>query len=82
MCMDDESIGMADWEHCKTYLYSNTTMQRIGVIAKIPCLGRIFRNLFFNQLSLSYDVIINFVSAHEAADKMLHTVIESKGFVN
>lgn len=46
------------------------------------CIGRIFKNLFFDQLSLGYDVCINFISAHEAADKMLQTVIESKSFVN
>jgi hypothetical protein len=32
-CMDDESKEMNDWEYCKAYLYSNTSMQRIGRIS-------------------------------------------------
>lgn len=80
-CLDYESQEMQDWEYCKQYLFSNTTMQRIGRIAQIPCLGRFFKNMFFNELSLAYDVSINFMTAHEAADKLLQTVIESKSFV-
>jgi hypothetical protein len=30
---------------------------------------------------LSYDIIVNFIEAHEAADKMLQAVIESRDFV-
>ena len=62
---------MQDWECCKQYLFSNTTMQRIGRISQIPCFGRFFKNMFFNELSLAYDVSINFMTAHEAADKLL-----------
>lgn len=81
-CLDDESLELKDWDHCKHYLYSDSSMQRIGWISQIPCIGRLFKNLFFNQLSLSYDVSINFASAHESADKMLQTIIEAKSFVN
>lgn len=70
-CLDDESVEMQDWEHCKEYLFSNKTMQRIGRISQIPCLGRFFKNMFFDNLSLAYDVSINFMTAHEAADKLL-----------
>jgi hypothetical protein len=37
--------------------------------------------MFFNQLSLAYDVSISFIAAHDRADKLLQTVIESKSFV-
>ena len=32
-------------------------------------------------MSLSYDVIVNFIEAHDKADTMLQAVIESKDFV-
>lgn len=80
-CMDDESKEMNDWEYCKAYLYSNKSMQRIGRISQVPCLGRLFKHMFFNQLSLAYDVSISFIAAHDRADKLLQTVIQSKSFV-
>lgn len=79
--MDDESKEMWDWDYCKSYLYSNKSMQRIGRISQLPCLGRLFNHLFFNQLSLAYDVSISFNLAHDKADKLLQTVIQSKSFV-
>ena len=47
-CLDDERQERRDWDYCKSYLYSDKSMQRIGWISQIPCIGRFFKNLFFN----------------------------------
>lgn len=72
---------MNDWEFIKTYLISDSTLKFLGGVSQVPWIGRLFRSYLFDHFSISYDVIVNFIEAHEAADKMLQAVIESKDFV-
>lgn len=80
--MDDSHKELTDWEHCLSCLYSDKSMQTIGRVSQVNCVGKFFKQMFFNQLTLAYDLCINFIQAHEAADKMLCTVIDSKTFVD
>jgi len=51
-------------------------------ISTVPIIGKYFYHYVYEHFTLSYDVIVNFIGAHEAADKMLKSVIESKKFVD
>lgn len=48
----------------------------------MPFIGNLFRQFLFDHISLSYDVIVNFIEAHDQADSMLQAVIESRDFVS
>lgn len=80
-CMDDESQPFADWVFIQTYLISNSTLRILGGVSQVPMIGNLFRQFLFDHMSLSYDVIVNFIEAHDKADNMLQAVIESKDFV-
>ena len=54
----------------------------MGKLSTIPIIGKYFYHYVYEHFSLSYDVIVNFIGAHEAADNMLKSVIESKKFVD
>ena len=48
---------------------------------KIPIIGQWLRNYLFNNISMAYDIIINFIYGHAEAKKMIMAVIDNKNFV-
>lgn len=80
-CLDDESQPMHDWDFIQSYLMSTAAMQLFGRLSQIPLIGKLFRHYIFEDLALSYDIVINFIESHESADRMLQAIIENKDFV-
>jgi len=80
--MDDETIHMADWDFIENYLISDNFVKCISWLTTVPLIGKFFYSYVFEHFSLSYDVIVNFIGAHESAENMLKSVIESKKFVD
>jgi len=81
-CMDDETLHMADWDFIENYLISDNFVKCMSWFTSVPVIGKFFYHYVFEHFSLSYDVIVNFIGAHEAAENMLKSVIESKKFVD
>jgi hypothetical protein len=48
----------------------------------MPLFGRLFRQYFFEHQSLIYDMLVNFVHAHEEATRMIQAVIDHKEFID
>jgi len=79
--LDHENTPMKDWGFLKTYLVSDTFVNLLGFLSSIPLFGKMFKSSLFNHFSLSYDICVNFIEAHEEASKMLIKVIENQNFV-
>ena len=80
--LDHESDPIKDWEFIHSYVMSHTLLDIFTWLSHRPCLGRFFKSHLFEQFSLSYDIIVNFVEGHERSRKMIQMVIENKEFVN
>jgi hypothetical protein len=63
--LDHEEADMADWTFIETYLASDFYLKVISVLARIPLIGSYYRQKIFMHHSLAYDIIVNFVDAHE-----------------
>jgi hypothetical protein len=72
---------MADWTFIQTYLASDFYLKVISVLARIPIIGGYYRQKIFMHHSLAYDIIVNFVDAHEQAISMTTNVIKNKQYV-
>lgn len=76
-CMDDESVEIRDWDlYLKTYLLSSRMLNLYIKLSQIPCLGKYFQMLIYRDLAMTYDVIVNFKEAHEAADSLVQDLIK------
>jgi len=63
--LDHEEDDMADWDFIKSYLASDTYLKITSFLARIPIIGGYYRQKIFMHHSLAYDIIVNFVDAHE-----------------
>jgi hypothetical protein len=63
--LDHESEPLKDWDFIKTYLASDTYLNFISFLSRIPLIGGIYKQKIFMHHSLAYDIIVNFVDAHE-----------------
>lgn len=80
--LDHEDMPLEDWGFIESYIISDSFLRVISKLAKIPFFGKIFRNYLFGHFSRSYDIIVNFIDAHEEATKNILNVIENKHFVD
>lgn len=79
--LDHEDRPMQDWEFITSYVVSDIFLGLAGKLVKLPLFGRIFKSYLFNHFSISYDIVVNFIEAHEEASKMLMLVIQDSEFV-
>jgi hypothetical protein len=73
---------MKDWEFIQSYIVSPKSLNILSSLSNIPLFGRLFRQYFFEHQSLIYDMLVNFVDAHEEATRMIQVVIENKEFTD
>jgi len=45
-------------------------------LKKIPIIGKLLRKIFFERLATSYDILLNFIEAHQEGLEMLDEVID------
>ena len=68
---------MHDWDrHLKDYLLSSRTLNFYIRMSKIPYFGKYFQMLIFRDLTMTYDVLINFKEAHECAERLVLDMIK------
>ena len=80
--LDHEDMPMADWAFIKTYIVSDRTNSLLSGLAKIPLIGRFFQDRLFNNFSLAYDIIVNFIEGHEHATHAIRNFIHEQNFVS
>jgi hypothetical protein len=80
--LDHEETELADWKFIYSYLISDAYLKVVAFLSKIPLLGYIFSQKLFMHHSKAYDIIVNFIDAHEQAISMMTNVIDNRQFVN
>lgn len=80
-CLDDTANEMKDWDHLLGYIHSSTFNIYIR-LQTVPCIGKFFQELFYQELAQTYDIILNFKEAHEAADLKIQDMIKKKHMEN
>jgi len=73
--LDHENMPIEDWGFLQSYIFGDRFISLLGFISSIPCLGRLFKSFLFEHFSLSYDICVNFIEAHEEASKMIIKII-------
>lgn len=66
-----------DWEFIQSYLISNKVLKCLGRFTDVPLVGRFFTHYLFGHLSLSYDITVNFVEAHEHTARTIASITQS-----
>jgi hypothetical protein len=54
----------------------------LSKLTHIPYFGTFFQNNVYRNLSLAYDIIVNFIDAHEEANQQITKIIENQHFVS
>jgi hypothetical protein len=80
--LDHTHTPMEDWNFIKSYIISDTYIKFLNYLSKIPLIGKFFKRMLFDHFTLSYDIIVNFIEAHDSANKNIMHVIENTEFVN
>jgi hypothetical protein len=62
---------MKDWEFIQSYIISESRISFLSNMTQIPFLGRLFHQYLFEHFSLSYDILVNYIEAHEEASHMI-----------
>ena len=73
---------MQDWKFLSSYVISDQFLAFLTALAKIPGFGKLFRSYLFSYFSRAYDIIVNFLDAHEEAASQITNIIENKHFVD
>ena len=69
--LDHEELPMKDWEYINSYIVSDSWIATLNDLTHIPLLGRLFNQYLFEHFSLSYDILVNYIEAHEEASHMI-----------
>jgi len=75
--LDHEETPIEDWGFLKTYIISTSFLNILRWLSQVPFMGSIFRRYLFDHFSLAYDIIVNFIEAHEATRPMFMDVNKS-----
>lgn len=70
-----EQNSLKDSEFLLKYINSYMKFSLYNTFKATPLVGRIVKGMFFNQLSVSYDILLNYLEGHEEAFKVLDEVI-------
>lgn len=73
-CLDDPECRVNDWEYVQESLVSTGLLECLGQFSTTPCIGSGVKQYLFGHLSLSYDITVNFIEAHEHASKTLKAI--------
>lgn len=80
-CMDNEEIELLDWQHIKGYILSDWYISCFSWLSRLPCIGSFAQSHLYHHFSLSYDIIVSFIEAHDETKRMILSVIEDQKFV-
>ncbi|CAG9314902.1 unnamed protein product [Blepharisma stoltei] len=69
--LDKEDSKMSDWEHLEKELYNKRLMSIYNYFSGLPLIGKIFKNLLYDIVILTYDAASTFISAHHEAEELM-----------
>lgn len=72
--LDKDSSPMTSWDHVSNHFMNPTYIRFLFFFKGLPILGSFAKNALFNHLSYVYDVVLNYVNAHEIVEGIADTV--------
>ena len=74
--LDHDSTPMKDWDFIQSYIKGELFLKFLSCFGKVPCLGPYLYRTLYHDLSLTYDMIVNFVEAHHRAYKQMYSYVQ------
>jgi len=73
---DIDNVGepMSSWDYVSNYFTNPTTIQVLFFLKRLPWIGGIARQSLFNHIFFVYDVVLNYLNAHDEIEKIASTV--------
>ena len=72
--LDRETLPMSSWDYVSSHFINPTYFRFLFFMKSVPVIGRIAKNSLFSHLSYTYDVVLNYIQAHEALEQIAQTV--------
>lgn len=72
--LDKDSSPMTSWDHVSNHFMNPTYIRFLFFMKGLPIVGTFAKNALFSHLSYVYDVVLNYVNAHEAVESIADTV--------
>jgi len=73
--LDREAYPMSSWDHISIHFMNPSYIRFLFFMKSLPIVGKYAKNALFNHLSYVYDVVLNYVNAHETVENIADTVI-------
>lgn len=74
--LDHDEAPVEDWDFINTWVVGTKYIECLGILSKLPLIGRIFKSYLYDHFSTSYDICINFVAAHEESYDKISQIFE------
>lgn len=72
--LDKEANAMTSWDHVSSHFMNPHYIGALFFLKGFPILGQMAKNSLFNHLAYVYDVVLNYVNAHEAVEAIADSV--------
>ncbi|CAG9320321.1 unnamed protein product [Blepharisma stoltei] len=69
--LDVENSAMCDWEILEKEIYNPKLMNFLRISSKIPIIGRLFKYILYERITLTYDAASTFIKSHEEAQELI-----------
>ena len=80
--LDDCSENITDWEFLRDIVSFDKTLKCISCFMKVRCLNWIFTWVMQDKVALAYDILVNYIEAHEEALNLFATFVEHPEYVD
>jgi len=72
--LDNVGEPMSSWDFVSNHFTNPTTIKILFFLKRIPMFGHLARKNLFNHIFFVYDVVLNYLNAHDACEKIAETV--------
>ena len=72
--LDKDSSTMTSWDHVSSHFMNPTYIRFLFFCKGLPIIGQWAKNSLFNHLAYVYDVVLNYVNAHESCETIAESV--------
>jgi len=73
---------MSSWDYVSNYFTNPTTIQVLFFLKRLPLVGGMARQGLFNHIFFVYDVVLNYLNAHDEIEKIASTVTFFRSFLS
>jgi len=72
--LDSYMKPLNDWKHAEDMVYGGLFTKVLSKMLRLPCVGKLFHNFFYEHLMIAYDVASTFIHCHKEAKDLIETM--------